>query len=75
MPQRRRRFPDAFEGGGTDFPAIKVTVRGGVGDMLVFRNIRDNGEFDERMIHAGLPVTSGIKWMASRWIRSENYLK
>jgi prolyl 4-hydroxylase len=66
---------DQFEGGGTDFPKIKVTVRGGVGDMLVFRNVRDNGEFDERMIHAGLPVTSGIKWMASRWIRSANYLK
>jgi len=27
------------------------------------------------MIHAGLPVTEGVKWMASRWIRTENYLK
>ena len=66
---------DQFEGGGTDFPKIKVTVRGAAGDMLVFRNTRDNGEFDERMIHAGLPVTDGVKWMASRWIRRENYLK
>lgn len=66
---------DQFEGGGTDFPKINVTVRGAIGDMLVFRNIRDNGEFDERMIHAGLPVTEGVKWMASRWIRGEDYLK
>jgi prolyl 4-hydroxylase len=66
---------DQFEGGETDFPKINVRVRGSVGDMLVFRNVRDNGEFDERMIHAGLPVTQGIKWMASRWIRSEDYLK
>jgi prolyl 4-hydroxylase len=66
---------DQFEGGETDFPKIKVRVRGGVGDMLVFRNVRDNGAFDERMIHAGLPVTQGVKWMASRWIRSEPYLK
>ena len=66
---------DAFEGGETDFPKIKVRVRGGVGDMLVFRNVRDDGSFDERMIHAGLPVTEGVKWMASRWIRAENYLK
>ena len=66
---------DQFEGGETDFPKINVRVRGGVGDMLVFRNVRDNGDFDERMIHAGLPVTEGVKWMASRWIRTENYLK
>jgi prolyl 4-hydroxylase len=66
---------DQFEGGETDFPKIGVRVRGGVGDMLVFRNVRDDGSFDERMIHAGLPVTEGVKWMASRWIRTENYLK
>ena len=66
---------DDFEGGETDFPKINVRVRGGVGDMLVFKNVRDNGEFDERMIHAGLPVTQGVKWMASRWIRTEPYLK
>lgn len=66
---------DQFEGGGTDFPKINVTVRGAPGDMLVFRNVRDNGEVDERMIHAGLPVTQGVKWMASRWIRAENYLR
>ena len=66
---------DDFEGGETDFPKIDVRVRGDVGDMLVFRNVRDNGAFDERMIHAGLPVTSGVKWMASRWIRGTDYLK
>jgi prolyl 4-hydroxylase len=66
---------DQFEGGETDFPKINVRVRGAVGDMLVFKNVRENGEFDERMIHAGLPVTQGVKWMASRWIRSEPYLK
>ena len=66
---------DEFHGGETDFPKINVRVRGEVGDMLVFRNVRDNGEFDERMIHAGLPVTRGVKWMASRWIRGEDYLR
>ncbi len=64
-----------FEGGETHFPNIDVTVRGALGDMLVFRNTTDDGQPDPRMLHAGLPVTSGVKWMASRWIRSENYLK
>lgn len=66
---------DQFEGGETDFPKINVRVRGGVGDMLVFRNIREDGQFDDRMIHAGLPVTHGVKWMASRWIRAESFLQ
>lgn len=66
---------DQFEGGETDFPKINVRVRGGVGDMLVFRNVLDNGDLDDRMTHAGLPVTGGVKWMASRWICSETYLK
>lgn len=66
---------DQFEGGETDFPEINIRVRGGTGDMLVFRNVHDDGRLDERMMHAGLPVTEGVKWMASRWIRSEPYLK
>ena len=64
-----------FEGGETHFPQIGVTARGGVGDMLVFRNTTPNGQSDPRMLHAGLPVTKGVKWLASRWIRAENYLK
>jgi len=66
---------DDFQGGETHFPQLGITVRGGVGDMLLFRNTATGGEPDPRMIHAGLPVTSGVKWMASRWIRSEPYLK
>ena len=64
-----------FEGGETHFPDIDITVRGGIGDMLVFRNITGDGEPDSRMLHAGLPATNGVKWLASRWIRTENYLK
>ncbi len=66
---------DDFDGGETNFPDIDLKVRGAVGDMLVFKNVRDDGELDHRMIHAGLPVTRGVKWMASRWIRGEDYLR
>lgn len=65
---------DDFAGGETDFPDLEVRVRGGVGDMLVFRNTDERGEIDIRMSHAGLPVTSGVKWMASRWIRASDFL-
>ena len=67
---------DAFEGGGTDFPSNQGDgARRGRRHAGFPQHPRQWLEFDERMIHAGLPVTSGIKWMASRWIRSENYLK
>jgi prolyl 4-hydroxylase len=66
---------EQFDGGETDFPMLNVRVRGGVGDMLVFRNVHDDGSPDERLIHAGLPVTEGIKWMASRWIRATDFLE
>ena len=64
-----------YEGGETHFPDAGVTVRGKVGDMLLFRNVTDDGQPDGRMMHAGLPVTSGVKWMASRWIRGRDYLR
>ena len=65
---------EQFEGGETDFPTLNIRVRGGLGDMLVFKNITDDGEVDERLLHAGLPVNQGVKWMASRWIRGRDFL-
>ncbi|MEO8141528.1 MAG: 2OG-Fe(II) oxygenase [Sphingomicrobium sp.] len=65
---------DDYEGGETDFPDVGLRVKGGVGDLLLFHNVTGDGTPDARMMHAGLPVTSGVKWMASRWIRGRNYL-
>ena len=59
---------DAYEGGETRFPELGITVRGAIGDMLVFPNLGADGQRDDRMLHAGLPVTRGEKWLASRWI-------
>ena len=63
-----------YTGGETDFPDVGVRVKGGVGDLLLFHNVTDDRVPDPRMIHAGLPVSKGVKWMASRWIRGRNYL-
>jgi prolyl 4-hydroxylase len=66
---------EQFDGGETDFPKLNIRVRGGVGDMLVFRNADDDGSPDDRLLHAGLPVRDGVKWMASRWIRAAAFLE
>jgi prolyl 4-hydroxylase len=62
-----------FEGGETAFPAAKRKLRGGVGDAILFRNIRADGRPDPASAHAGLAVSSGEKWLASRWIRERPY--
>ncbi len=62
-----------FGGGETDFPELGICTLGGKGDGLVFRNATADGVADQRARHAGLPVTSGEKWVASRWIRQHAY--
>ncbi len=63
---------DAFVGGETWFKG-GTTVRGRAGDAVVFRNLTDDGAIDRRTEHAGLPVTDGVKWLATRWIRQHAF--
>ncbi len=60
---------DDYGGGATSFPQLEIDVRGRMGDALLFRNADANGVPDVRTRHAGCPVTSGVKKIASRWIR------
>lgn len=60
---------DDYEGGETAFPELGLTVKGRAGDGLLFRNALPDGRPDPRMMHAGQPVRSGEKCIASRWIR------
>lgn len=59
-----------YEGGETAFPALGIQVRGRTGDGLLFRNASPDGALDPLAVHAGLPVTDGVKLVASRWIRA-----
>ena len=79
-PKEQRRLAtallylnDDYAGGETEFPELGIRVRGQVGDLLIFHNLDTDGLPDPRMIHAGLPITSGEKWLATRWIRGADY--
>lgn len=63
---------DDFTGGETWFKG-GLTLRGRTGDAIVFRNLTADGQVDRRTEHAGLPVTSGTKWLATRWIRQRAF--
>jgi prolyl 4-hydroxylase len=58
-----------YEGGTTEFTRLGLSVRGATGDMLLFGNVDEADRPDPGMQHAGRPVTSGTKLIASRWIR------
>lgn len=60
---------DGFEGGETDFPRAGVRYRGKIGDAIFWTNVDTDGIPDPMSLHAGLPPTSGEKWVLSQWIR------
>lgn len=62
-----------FEGAETWFPDAQVKYRGGTGDAIVFSNVLPDGSPDFNTKHAGLPPTSGQKWVLSQWMRNKPY--
>jgi prolyl 4-hydroxylase len=65
---------DGYEGGETHFLRTGLSYRGRAGDALLFRNVTEDGQADPMSQHAGLPVTRGLKQIASRWIRARPFV-
>lgn len=60
---------DDFEGGETAFEAGGLRHRGRKGDAVMWANTLPDGSVDRRTRHAGLPPTTGEKWVLSQWLR------
>lgn len=60
---------DDYAGGQTDFPQAGFRFRGQRGDALWFSNVDSRGAPDPKSVHAGLPPSSGTKWLLSQWVR------
>lgn len=60
-------------GGGTGFPEIEMTVRPRKGSCVYFEYCNQHNQLDNRLLHAGLPVVKGDKWIATKWIRLGRY--
>jgi prolyl 4-hydroxylase len=59
-----------FDEAPTQFPALKLNVRGATGDAVIWSNVRPDGSPDQSTVHAGMPPTRGRKWVLSQWIRN-----
>jgi len=62
-----------YTGGETRFLQTGLGYKGQPGDALAFCNAGEDGRPDPFAQHAGLPVTSGEKLIASRWIRAQPF--
>lgn len=62
-----------YRGGETAFLKAGLKLKGRMGDAIVFRNALSDGSVDPLTEHAGLPVTAGIKYLYSRWIRAARW--
>jgi len=65
---------DDYEGGETQFVRTGLKVKGGAGDVILFRNEGADGGPNPLSEHAGLPVTHGVKYLATRWIRESRWI-
>ena len=63
---------DDFKAGETHFLFPDAKIRCEVGEALIFENVTEEGDPDQHAVHEGLPVTSGEKWLASKWIRDKS---
>lgn len=60
------------EGGGeTTFPHAGISVHANEGNALLFRY--DTPTPATKTLHCGKPVTSGVKWVATKWLRQSKF--
>jgi prolyl 4-hydroxylase len=60
---------DDFQGGETHFPKVNYKVKPELGKLVIWKNLNDDSSINLNSLHAGLPVTSGEKWICIIWVR------
>ncbi|WP_122468534.1 prolyl hydroxylase family protein [Brevundimonas lutea] len=61
---------DDYGGGETAFVHGDLKAKGRKGDALLWANVTPHGAPQPLSRHAGLPPTSGEKWVLSQWMRN-----
>ncbi|WP_449538554.1 2OG-Fe(II) oxygenase [Ferdinandcohnia sp. Marseille-Q9671] len=67
---------DVSAGGQTVFPKAGVSIVPKKGSAVYFQYGNSRGEVDRLSLHSSIPVSTGEKWVATKWIRQGNiYIK
>ncbi|HYD24200.1 MAG TPA: 2OG-Fe(II) oxygenase [Croceibacterium sp.] len=61
------------EGGDTAFPRLGVAVSPQPGALLIWNNADENGTPNPWTVHAGTPVTKGVKYIITKWYRCRRW--
>ena len=56
------------QGGETVFPNLGLAVRPEKNSAVYWRGLLSDGAIDQRVLHGGAPVTSGIKYALNIWL-------
>ena len=62
---------DVEEGGETFFPNLNFTVMPKKGMAVYFEYFYNDQTLNELTLHAGAPVITGEKWVATQWMRKQ----
>jgi len=68
---------DEFTDGETHFPDHgDVKMKAAPGSAIFFRPLaNDAAQCHPKALHAGLPISSGIKYVCNAWVREDNFKK
>ena len=61
------------EGGATAFPELGIQIAPKAGVLLTWNNAKPDGTPNEATLHAGTPVTTGVKYVITRCYRSRKW--
>jgi prolyl 4-hydroxylase len=64
---------DVQSGGETLFPKLALSVLPVCGNAVYFEYCNSAGQVDHQSLHAGAPVHSGEKWVATKWMRQRRF--
>lgn len=66
---------DEFTDGETHFPDHgDVKMKADPGSAIFFRPLaKDRDQCHPKALHAGLPISSGIKYVCNAWVREDNF--
>ncbi len=64
---------DVEAGGATRFPSVNLEIRPKAGMAVYFGDLLPTGEPDKLSLHASIPVITGTKYLATKWLRQNVY--
>lgn len=64
---------DVESGGATRFPSVNFEIRPKAGMALYFANVLLDNQPDSLSLHSSVPVITGTKYIATKWLRQSQY--